>query len=209
MVENDTDDVVALGAIPLTMIQRYLNFHYSVSLDLFGGETSTNVANYYTAGLKGRWNEDRRADDHKLTSDPMMVDALVEGQIGQSEVAALTGLNTDLRREYIADCSTGVNRWNKILESAGLPHRLALPHIAFNRKVGAFAGIEASPDGERLSTDEWQARRSEWLPTDVDKTYVRSLMRPVYERGKIASWIAPPRNGINGQPFDYDYVHLS
>jgi benzoyl-CoA 2,3-dioxygenase component B len=214
MVENDTDDVTALGAIPLGVIQRYLNFHYSVSLDLFGGETSTNVANYYTAGLKGRWNEDRRRDDHKLADDGMMVDALVDGpdgqhSIGQAEVAALTGLNTDLRREYIADCMTGVNRWNKILESAGLPHRLALPHIAFNRKVGAFAGIEASPDGELLSSGEWQARRSHWLPTDVDKTYVRSLMQPVYERGKIASWIAPPRNGINGQPFDYEYVHLA
>jgi benzoyl-CoA 2,3-dioxygenase component B len=94
------------------------------------------------------------------------------------------------------------------LEEGGLNQRLKLPHIAFNRKVGAFAAIEASPDGERLSTEEWQRRSVEWLPTDVDKTYVRSLMRPVHERGKIAAWIAPPRNGINGQPFDYDYVHL-
>jgi len=104
MAENDTDDVAALGAIPLPVIQRYLNFHYSVSLDLFGGETSTNVANYYTAGLKGRWSEDRRQDDHTLADDSMMVDALVDGEIGELEVAALTGLNTDLRRQYINDC---------------------------------------------------------------------------------------------------------
>jgi benzoyl-CoA 2,3-epoxidase subunit B len=209
MVENDTDDVTALGAIGLPVIQRYLNFHYSVSLDLFGGETSTNVANYYTAGLKGRWLEDRRKDDHKLTDDSIYVDAIVDGEIGQTEVAALTGLNTDLRREYIADCQTGVSRWNKILQSAGLPQRLALPHAAFNRKVGAFASIEATPGGEQLTQDEWQRRKGEWLPTDVDKTYVRSLMQPVLERGKIAAWIAPPRNGINGKPFDYDYVHLA
>jgi benzoyl-CoA 2,3-dioxygenase component B len=208
MVENDTDEVAALGAIPLPVIQRYLNFHYSVSLDLFGGETSTNVANYYTAGLKGRWSEDRRQDDHRLTDDAMMVDALVEGEIGELEVSALTGLNTDLRRQYINGCRGGVNRWNKILAD-GLAHRLMLPHIAFNRRVGAFAGIEASPDGEQLSADEWERRKSQWLPTDVDKTYIRSLMRPVYERGKVAAWIAPPRNGINGQPFDYDYVHLA
>jgi benzoyl-CoA 2,3-dioxygenase component B len=213
MAENDTDDVTAAGAIPLPVIQKYLNFHYSVSLDLFGGETSTNVANYYTAGLKGRWLEDRRRDDHVLTGDGIMVDALVDpgtdGQsVGQTEVAALTGLNTDLRREYIADCQSGANRWNKILASAGLPQRLRLPHVAFNRKVGAFAGIEASPDGEILPADEWQRRKGEWLPTDVDKTYVRSLMQPVLERGKIAAWIAPPRGGINGKPFDYDYVRL-
>jgi benzoyl-CoA 2,3-dioxygenase component B len=210
MAENDTDDVAGRGAIGLPVIQKYLNFHYSVSLDLFGGETSTNVANYYTAGLKGRWLEDRRRDDHKLTGDAIMVDTLTEdGDIGQTEVAALTGLNTDLRREYIADCQSGVNRWNKILADAGLPQRLRLPHVAFNRKVGAFAGIEFSPDGEKLSADAWQQRQGEWLPTDVDKTYVRSLMQPVHERGKIAAWIAPPRHGINGKPFDYDYVHLA
>jgi benzoyl-CoA 2,3-dioxygenase component B len=124
-------------------------------------------------------------------------------------VAALTGLNTDLRREYIDDCQGGVNRWNKILVAAGLPQRLKLPHIAFNRKVGAFAAIEATPDGSVLTAAEWEQRQGNWLPTDTDKTYVRSLMKPVYERGKIAAWIAPPRNGINGQPFDYDYVHLA
>jgi benzoyl-CoA 2,3-dioxygenase component B len=213
MVDHDSDEVAAHGAIPLDVIQKYLNFHYSVSLDLFGGETSTNVANYYTAGLKGRWLEDRRKDDHKLASDSIMVDALVgdasgEPSIGQTEVSALVGLNTDLRREYIADCQGGVKRWNRILEEGGVQQRLKLPHAAFNRKVGVFAGVEATPDGALIPAQEWKRRMREWLPTDVDRTYVRSLMRPVHERGKIAAWIAPPRNGINGKPFDYDYVHL-
>jgi benzoyl-CoA 2,3-dioxygenase component B len=208
MREQDTDDVGGAGVVPLDVIQKYLNFHYSVSLDLFGGETSTNVANYYTAGLKGRWLEERRKDDHRLTDDSIMVDALDEGQIAQTEVPALVGLNTDLRREYISDCESGVKRWNKILADAGLAQRLKLPHVAFNRKVGAFAGIEATPDGELLTAEQWQQHKGRYLPTDVDKTHVRSLMHPVYERGKIASWIAPPRNGINGKPFDYDYVHL-
>ncbi|GIH03997.1 benzoyl-CoA oxygenase subunit B [Rhizocola hellebori] len=210
MVENDTDDVGPYGAIPLRTIQKYLNFHYSVSLDLFGSETSTNVANYFTAGLKGRWSEERRSDDHRLTNDSIMVDTVTdEGQIGYTEVAALVGLNTDLRREYIGDCQIGLQRWNRILAEAGLPQRLQLPHIAFNRRVGTFAGIESTPDGQLLSTEEWQRRMGEWLPTDVDKTHVRSLMRPVHERGKIAAWIAPPRQGINGKPFDYDFVHLA
>ena len=209
MAENDTDEVAGHGAIPLEVIQKYLNFHYSVSLDLFGGDTSTNVANYYTAGLKGRWMEERRQDDHVLDSDSIMVDALVDGQVGHAEVSALVGLNTDLRREYVADCEGGVKRWNRILESAGLPQRLTLPHAAFNRKVGAFAGIEASPEGELLSPGDWEHNRSKWLPTDTDKAFVQSLMRPVHERGKIAAWLAPPRNGINGRPLDYDYVHLA
>ena len=209
MVERDTDDVAGHGAVPLSVMQKYLNFHYSVSLDLFGGETSTNVGNYYTAGLKGRWAEERRTDDHRLSNASVMVDALVHGEISQTEASALVGLNSDLRREYIIDCQNGVDRWNKVLADAGLPQRLKLPHVAFNRKVGAFAAIEATPEGELLSTAEWEQRLGEWLPTGVDKEHVRSLMRPVYEPGKIAAWIAPPRNGINGKPFDYEYVHLA
>ncbi|MFI0446368.1 benzoyl-CoA 2,3-epoxidase subunit BoxB [Actinomadura sp. 6N118] len=209
MREHDTDDVVAHGGIPLNVIQKYINFHYSVSLDLFGGETSTNVANYFTAGLKGRWAEERRKDDHRLTEDSIMVDAIVEGEPGQTEVAALVGLNTDLRREYISDCQNGLNRWNRILDEAGLPQRLSLPHVAFNRQVGAFSGVESTPDGEILSPGEWERRKGAWLPTDIDKAHVGSLMQPVHEPGKIAAWIAPPRQGINGKPFDYDYVHLA
>lgn len=208
MREHDTDDVAPHGGISLDVLQKYLNFHYSVSLDLFGSETSSNVANYYTAGLKGRWMEDRRQDDHRLTDDAFLVDALVDGAVGQTEVAALVGLNTDLRRAYVADCQSGVNRWNRILSEAGLPQRLYLPSVAFNRKVGAFAGIEAAPDGEPFDAAEWERRRDAWLPTEVDRTHVRSLMRPVHERGRIAAWIAPPRNGINGRPFDYEYVRL-
>lgn len=206
--EHDTDDIGPHGGVPLGILQRYLNFHYSVSLDLFGSETSTNVANYYTAGLKGRWAEERREDDHRLIEGTVVVDAVVDGRLGSAEVATLIGLNTDLRREYIKDCQQGVSRWNLILEAAGLPQRLSLPHVAFNRRVGVYSGIEASPAGERLTETEWARQRSAWLPTEPDRAHVRSLMVGVRDRGKIAAWIAPPKQGINGQPFDYDYVHF-
>jgi benzoyl-CoA 2,3-dioxygenase component B len=209
MVEHETDDAGPHGAIPLDVIQKYLNFHYSVSLDLFGGETSTNVANYFSAGLKGRWNEERRDDDHRLVDRGAYVDAVEDERLNQVEVEALTALNTDLRAAYIADCESGVKRWNRILEGAGLPHRLTLPHRAFNRHVGVFKNVNVSPAGEVLGHEEWSARASAWLPADADKALVTSLMRPVYEHGKIASWLAAPRNGINGRPFDYEYVHLS
>jgi benzoyl-CoA 2,3-epoxidase subunit B len=209
MTEHDSDDVVAAGGIPLDVIQRYLNFHYSVSLDLFGSETSTNAGNYYTAGLKGRWMEERRHDDHRLTDDSMWVDTVDDGALHRVEVAALTALNEDLRAEYIRDCQNGVARWNRILESYGVGRTLRLPHSGFNRKVGLFAGHHIGPSGEVLDEAEWQRRAPAWLPTAQDKAYVHSLMKPVYERGKIAAWIAPPRQGINGKPFDYEYVHLS
>ncbi|GAA4081653.1 MULTISPECIES: benzoyl-CoA 2,3-epoxidase subunit BoxB [Actinomadura] len=209
MREHDTDDVRPYGGIPLEIVQKYVNFHYSVSLDLFGSETSTNVANYFTGGLKGRWQEERRKDDHLLTEDVAAVAQVRDGRVVEVETPALVALNHDLRCEYVADCQSGMNRWNRILENAGVDLRLRLPHVGFNRHVGAFAGHHLSPDGRLMSAEDWAARRDDWLPTEEDKAYVRSLMRPVYEPGKIASWVAPPRSGINGQPFEYEYVHLS
>ena len=209
MREHDTDEVVAAGGIPLDIIQKYVNFHYTVSLDLFGSETSTNAGNYFTAGLKGRWQEERRRDDHCLTDDSAWVETVEDGELRQVEVAALTALNHDLRGEYIRDCQTGVARWNRILNSAGIEQRLRLPHVGFNRKVGAFAGHHIAPTGEVLAAEEWQRLVPSWLPTEQDKAYVRALMKPVYEPGRIAAWVAPPRQGINGKPFEYEYVHLS
>ncbi|GAA1639867.1 benzoyl-CoA 2,3-epoxidase subunit BoxB [Nonomuraea maheshkhaliensis] len=208
MREHDDDDVRKYGGIPLNVIQKYINFHYSVSLDLFGGETSTNVANYYTAGLKGRWQEERRKDDHLLTEAVAVVPRIEDGRLAEARLPALTALNADLRGEYVADCVTGVNRWNRILGSHGLGPVLHLPHVGFNRKVGTFAGHHVSPDGRVLAQHEWEAAAGRWLPTAEDKTHVLSLMRPVYEPGKIAAWVAPPRSGIDGRPFDYEYVHL-
>jgi len=209
MKEYDTDDIARHGGLPVDLVQRYLNFHYSVSLDLFGSETSTNVANYFSAGLKGRWSEERRADDHRLVDASVLVDSASDGKIGQTEVPALVGLNTDLRAEYISDCQNGVDRWNRILADASTGIELHLPHVAFNRKVGAFANIEATPSGSVLSAAEWAEAKSSYLPTDADKSHVLALMQPVYEPGKIASWIAPPKVGIDGRPADYDYVHFA
>jgi len=209
MREHDTEDVAPHGGIPLDVIQKYVNFHYSVSLDLFGSEKSTNAANYFTAGLKGRWQEERRKDDHVLTEDGRDVETIRENAITTEEVSALVALNHDLRTEYVADCQTGMKRWNRVLENAGIDRRLSLPHVGFNRHVGLFAGHHVTPAGELVGPDVWEANRDRWLPSEGDKTHVRSLMRPVYEPGKMAAWIAPPMKGINDKPVDYEYVHLA
>jgi benzoyl-CoA 2,3-epoxidase subunit B len=209
MREHDTEDIAPHGGVPLDVIQKYVNFHYTVSLDLFGSEKSTNAANYFTAGLKGRWQEERRKDDHVLTEDAAQVDTVREDAISTEEVSALVALNHDLRNEYVADCQTGMKRWNRVLENAGIDRRLALPHVGFNRQVGLFAGHHVTPAGDLVGPDAWEARKDAWLPTEADKTHVRSLMRPVYEPGKMASWIAPPMKGINDKPVDYEYVHLA
>ena len=208
MRERDTEDVWDYGAIPLDVIQRYLNFHFAVSLDLFGSEISTNAANYFTSGLKGRWQETKRTDDHRLLDASTTVRTVADGRIVDREVDALTALNHDLRTRYAAECASGVKRWNGALEAAGLPHRLALPHEGFHRQVGGYAGHHVTPDGAVVDAETWERRRDGWLPTPDDRDRVAALMTPVYEPGRFASWIAPPSAGINGQDLDFRYVRL-
>ncbi|MBL0899397.1 MAG: benzoyl-CoA 2,3-epoxidase subunit BoxB [Reyranella sp.] len=210
MKEHRTDDVRSVGAIDLATIQKYLNFHFSVSLDLFGQEASTNAANYYTQGVKGRYLETRVDDDHILTDATYEIETVEDGRIVKKAVPALQALNERLRQDYIDDCAKGVLRWNKAIERAGVPFELKLPHRAFDRQIGAFAGMRVSPDGKVLSEAEWQAGKDRWLPTDEDRAYVTSLMGPaVTQPGRFAHWIAPPARGINNQPAAFEYVRFN
>jgi len=206
MREHRTDDVRRHGGIDLPTLQKYLNFHCSVSLDLFGSEISTNAANFYTGGLKGRFEETKKDDDHVLKDAAYRITALDGERIVERDEPALTSLNERLRDDYIADCQRGVNRWNEIIRRHGIEFELRLPHRAFHRAIGNFGDIKVAPDGRVISQAEWDARHSEWLPTEADRTYIASLMTPVTEPGKFANWIAPPARGINGQPVDFVYV---
>jgi benzoyl-CoA 2,3-dioxygenase component B len=58
----------------------------------------------------------------------------------------------------------------------------------------------------RSAEHDWTARRDEWLPTRGDVDFVKSLMHPVLEVGKIAGWVAPPQKGLNNNPFAWEYV---
>jgi benzoyl-CoA 2,3-dioxygenase component B len=115
-------------------------------------------------------------------------------------------MNEVLRDDYVEDCQRGVDRWNKALEEAGLSDRLKLPHRRFHRQIGIYAGVYFTPEGTPISEAEWNQKRGEWLPTDEDQAFVRSLMHPVTEPGKMASWIGPPRQGIKGKPLNFEYV---
>ncbi len=208
MREHDTDDVHPYGGINLDVLQKYLNFHYSVSLDLFGAETSTNAANYFAAGLKGRFQEERRDDDHQLKTVPRMVPEMTDAGIGEREVTQLQALNETLRDDYREDCAKGLERWNRTLRDHGVHVELTLPHVGFNRRVGTFRGHHVSPDGRPLDASAWQAELARWLPTDADRAHVQSLMVGVTEPGRMAGWVAPPATGIQGQPVDFDYVKI-
>ena len=212
MKEHGTDDpaqVRALGAIDLETIQRYLNFHYSVTIDLFGADQSSNAATFYTAGLKGRFDETKRDDDHVLKGRSYPVPSVVDGAFAERDVPMLNALNEVLRDDFIRDSIGGVGRWNKVIEKAGIPFRLSVPHKAFHRKIGTLSQVRVAPDGRILSEMEWSAGADRWLPTARDRAFVASLMGRVAEPGKFAGWIAPPAIGVNRQPVNFEYVRFN
>jgi len=212
MKETGIEDPAELrkkGVIDLPTIQRYLNFHYSVTIDLFGADQSSNAAIFYSSGLKGRYEETKRTDDHLLKGDGYKILEVKDGALVEKEVPMLNALNEVLRDDFIKDSAGGVMRWNKVIEKAGLSFRLTLPHKAFNRHIGTFAGIRVSPDGRAISEAEWAANVNDWLATEADRAYVASLMGRVVETGKYANWIAPPPIGINKQPVDFEYIRFN
>ncbi len=206
---NDVERVRALGVVDLPTLQRKMNLHFSLTLDLFGNEVSTNAANAYNAGLKGRYREDKLDDDHRLLDATYPVLRCVDGAIAQEAVPALSALNMRLRDDYVQDCQGGVNRWNKVIEKAGIPFRLALPHVAFNRKIGEFSRIHADPEGRVVDAGAFAANSGRWLPSADDDLYITGLMRPVDQAGAYASWIAPPKVGIDNKPGHFEYVKIA
>jgi len=200
---TDPQAVRAQGALDLPTIQRYMNFWFTSSLDLFGSEVSSNAATSFATGMKGR-------PDESQYPDHVCVDATYELQTpqGTQAVSMRNALNEVMRTSYIKDCEIGVKRWNMQIQRAGYDLRLTLPSPRFRRSIGAWVNVPTDPQGQSISREEHDRRLSEWLPSESDRAFVRSLMQRVTEPGKIAGWIAPPDRGINNLPVEYEYVRL-
>ncbi|HUA52959.1 MAG TPA: benzoyl-CoA 2,3-epoxidase subunit BoxB [Candidatus Sulfotelmatobacter sp.] len=210
MNELETDDparVRAAGAIDLPTIQRYLNFWCSSSVDLFGSEISTNAASAFATGLKGRPDE-VQYEDHVCRDSTIALERPDGARVVSEDVPTRNAMNEIMRRAYLTECEIGFKVWNRMIKRAGIDFVLALPSGRFNRRIGFWQDQPLDPAGKLLSQAEWDARRGDWLPSDADRDFVRDLMRPVTEPGKIAGWIAPPERGINNLAPDYEYVRL-
>jgi benzoyl-CoA 2,3-dioxygenase component B len=212
MRELGSEDPTAMrnaGAIDLPTLQRYINFWFSSSLDLFGAEISSNAASYFAGGLKGRPDEARFAD-HVATDESLRIEA-PDGKGGAraEDVPMRSAMNEVTRAAYVRDCDVGVQRWNRLIAEAGHEFRFRLPSPRFRRAIGVWAGVATDPEGRPITQDEWQRREPDWLPSAEDRGFVGSLMRRVTEPGKMAGWIAPPEIGINSTPLDYEYVRLN
>ena len=206
MTEIGTDDPVAIrqqGAVDLETLQRYLNFWFTSSLDLFGSEISSNAAMSFASGIKGRPDEGRY-EDHLCNDATYDVDT----PEGMEKVNLRNAMNDVTRVAYVKDCEIGIKRWNMMIKRAKHDVTLSLPSTRFNRTIGSWANVPTDPNGQKISQADFDKKKSNWLPTESDQSFIRSLMQCVNEPGKMAGWIAPPDRGINNNPVDYEYVRL-
>jgi benzoyl-CoA 2,3-dioxygenase component B len=211
MKELGTEDPIAIrkaGAVDLATIQKYLNFWFSSSLDLFGADVSSNAASYFANGLKGRPDE-LQYEDHLASGQTYTLEVPDnDGGVKTEQIPMRNAMNEVTRNSYVRDCDIGVKRWNRLIEKAGYTTRLSLPSTRFRRNIGSWAGISTDPAGRPISRAEFDAHKADWLPDEADRSFVHSLMQGVFDRGKMAAWIAPPDRGINNNPVDYEYVKL-
>ncbi|MEL6346840.1 MAG: benzoyl-CoA 2,3-epoxidase subunit BoxB [Myxococcota bacterium] len=199
-------DVRNQGGIDLKTIQKYINFWYSYSLDLFGSEISSNAADFFAAGIKGRWHEARKYEEHTALHQTRTIPQVRDGALVDESVPLRNAMNEVLREEYMKDCARGIKRWNRSLEKEGVDFRVSLPSSRFFRRQGIYSDAFFDRQGNLIDEATFNNHRDDWLPTDEDRAYVQSLMKPVHEPGKVANWIAAPKRGINGQEPLFEYV---
>jgi benzoyl-CoA 2,3-dioxygenase component B len=201
-------DVRNQGGIDFDLIQRTINYWFTYSLDLFGGEVSNNAAEFFGSGLKGRYREGKKYTEHKAITGTYRMPQVEAGVLVEKDIPLRNAMNAVLRDEYIADCEKALRKWNKVLEEEGASVRLTLPSPRFHRHQGIYAGHTFNPAGELISDAEFEANKHRWLLVPEDNDYLISIMKPCYEPGKFANWIAPPSKGIEGQPMEFEYVKL-
>ena len=88
------------------------------------------------------------------------VERVVDGKIVAEETPALRAINARLLDDYIKDCQGGIDRWNKVVEKAGVAFRFAQPTRAstVDRRVRRQ---RISPDGAVLTEEQWIKKKCE------------------------------------------------
>ena len=203
-------DVRKAGGIDLPLIQKFVNFWFSQSLDLHGSEVSSNAAAYFSNGLKGRAEEDKFDDDHVLAANMYVLDMMDDsGRIIREEVPMRNALERGVARLV---CRRLPGRRRSLEQARARSPR----HVGAHRP--AVAAVQ--PQGRRLCRQAFRSvRQSADAPRSgsarstsgcrrrpTRRTCTASRSTPVYKPGQFANYIAPPQRGINRQPIDFEYV---
>jgi len=204
---DSIETIRSAGAIDLQTIQKYINFWFSSSLDLFGSEISSNAASSFANGLKGRPDESRYENNIEKDTE-FKLDGIENNKITTQAIPTRNAMNEITRQAYIIDCEVGLKRWNRLIKKADYNILLSLPSSKFRRNIGIWAGMPVDPQGKIVTEKEMNKNINKWLPSIDDKEFIKSLMVQVIDPEKTASWIASPNRGINNLEINYKYVDI-
>ena len=136
--------------------------------------------------------------------------AIDNGKIVNQKVPMRNAMNEVTRIAYVNDCAIGVKRWNRLITKFGFEElQLSLPSTKFRRNIGLWANLSIDPKGKFLEKNKYTELMKSWIPSELDKSFIKSLMIQEIEPGKTASWIGLPKRGINNQSLEYDYVDIN
>ena len=161
---DPNEDARAQGGIDLATLQKYINLWFSLSLDLFGGEKSSNAADYFAMGLKGRYREDKQ-EEHTALEGTYDMQVVQDGRVTSETVPLRNAMNEVLRDNYVEDCQRAVDKWNRSIKKADLDFELTLPSRRFFRHIGIYADHSFDPAGNLVTADTFAERKHQWLPS--------------------------------------------
>lgn len=139
--------IVQAGAIPTSILQKYLNWWISAAYDCFGKESSSTASWAYEWGLKGRFDE---------ATNPTEADR-----------AALNEYNRGLYATEVQGIIEELNRHR----AKGQPPLYA-PDVRFHRRVGAHVDANISAHGQPLSPDAYEGHLAGVLPSADDEEHL-------------------------------------
>lgn len=149
--------IIKAGIVPTPLFQKWLNKWIPTAYDLFGKDESGSAEWAYVWGLKGRYDESPDLPE-----------------------ADKRHLNERSRQQYYDEVDGIIQRLNKVVVP-GQP-LLYTPDIKFNRRIGQYARMPFSAQGELLDQASYEKHLAEVLPTAVDEAAVQELQ-------KVEGWI--------------------
>jgi benzoyl-CoA 2,3-dioxygenase component B len=199
---HETDDIFEHGAIPVSVVQKYLNFWAPKVYDLFGNDESRRASEMYEIGVRGP------AYVAANPNEPVVIDRRGSDGLVQVEVTAELAINAVMRRRYIKEVEMILGRFNDMLASYGIDARLTMPHERFHRSIGPCKGLAFDLAGNPIDPAASDAYLAAHLPSDAELRSVEALMRPVRAPDEVAGWLAPPRLlvGVPGTAHKVDYL---
>ena len=182
MKELGTDDparIRAHGAVDLPLLQKYLNFWCSSSLDLFGSEISSNSAANFAHGLKGR--PGREPVRRPRAARSVFPARTPDGDAGRADAQRPERDDARVLPQGLRDRPEALEPRRSSAPATAF--RLTLPSPQFRRSIGAWVRLAGVDPTGKLVDHKRRTRSSlpDWIPSEADKAFVRSLMQ---QRGR-------------------------